>query len=202
MNKKGTIAITFIIGVGVGIIGTRLFFKKKYEQIAQEEIDSVKESYLTRKTMETVGRKIIKGFKDGVDSSINQNIDDPSDIQEYRSILKEHGYIDYSQRNEEKKEDAFVDKPYVIPPEEFGEYEEYERISLTYYSDGVLAEENDEEVDDVDEVIGVESLTHFGEYEDDSVFVRNDRLKCDYEILLDHRKYTDVVKQTPHRVEE
>ena len=41
-----------------------------------------------------------------------------------------------------------------------------------------------------DDVVGMESLTHFGEYEDDSVFVRNDRLKCDYEILMDERTYS------------
>lgn len=202
MNNKGAITIAFFMGVGLGVIGTSRFFKKKYEQITQEEIDSVKESYLTRKTIEITGEEFVKGFKDGLDTNIDQDKDNSSDIREYHSILREQGYTDYSQRNEKKKEDTFVDKPYVIPPEEFGEYEEYERISLTYYADGVLAEENDEEVDDVDEVVGVESLTHFGEYEDDSVFVRNDRLKCDYEILLDHRKYTDVVKQMPHRVEE
>ena len=43
-----------------------------------------------------------------------------------------------------------------------------------------------------DEIVGLDSLTHFGEYEDDSVFVRNDVMKCDYEILLDHRNYKDV----------
>lgn len=59
-----------------------------------------------------------------------------------------------------------------------------------------------EGVDDVEEIVGEESLTHFGEYEDDSVFVRNDRLKCDYEILLDQRNYSDVTKTMPHRVEE
>lgn len=92
-------------------------------------------------------------------------------------------------------------KPYVISPEEFGEGEEYEKISLTYYADQVLADENDELVEDVEGAVGFESLTHFGEYEDDSVFVRNDRLKCDYEILLDQRTYSDVVKTRPHQME-
>ena len=92
-------------------------------------------------------------------------------------------------------------KPYVISPEEFGEFEDYERISLSYYADQVLADEDDEKVDDVDNVVGLESLTHFGEFEDDSVFVRNDRLKCDYEILLDQRTYSDVMKQRPHQME-
>ena len=92
-------------------------------------------------------------------------------------------------------------KPYVISPEEFGEFEDYERISLSYYADQVLADEDDEKVDDADNVVGLESLTHFGEFEDDSVFVRNDRLKCDYEILLDQRTYSDVMKQRPHQME-
>ena len=53
----------------------------------------------------------------------------------------------------------------------------------------------------MDNVVGLESLAHFGEYEDDSVFVRNDRLKCDYEILLDQRTCSDVIKQRPHQTE-
>lgn len=92
-------------------------------------------------------------------------------------------------------------KPYVISPEEFGEFEDYERISLSYYADQILADEDDEKVEDVDNVVGLESLAHFGEFEDDSVFVRNDRLKCDYEILLDQRTYSDVIKQRPHQTE-
>ena len=92
-------------------------------------------------------------------------------------------------------------KPYVISPDEFGEFEDYERISLSYYTDQILADEDDEKVEDVDNVVGLESLAHFGEYEDDSVFVRNDRLKCDYEILLDQRTYSDVIKQRPHQTE-
>ena len=86
----------------------------------------------------------------------------------------------------------------MISPEEFGEFEEYEKISLTYYADQVLTDENDEEVDNVEECVGVESLNHFGDYEDDSVFVRNDRLKCDYEILLDQRNYTSIHEKIPH----
>ena len=92
-------------------------------------------------------------------------------------------------------------KPYVISPEEFGEFEDYERISLSYYADQILADEDDEKVEDVDNVVGLESLIHFGEFEDDSVFVRNDRLKCDYEILLDQRTYSDIIRQRPHQME-
>ena len=63
-------------------------------------------------------------------------------------------------------------------------------ISLTYYSgNGVLVDDNEEQVDNVEELVGEDSLKHFGEYEDDSVYVRNDERKCDYEILLDESNY-------------
>lgn len=94
----------------------------------------------------------------------------------------------------EQKEDIISDKPYIITPEQFGEIEEYEKISLVYYSDGVLTDENDELIDDIEEIVGEDSLNHFGEYEEDSVFVRNDSRKCDYEILMDLRKFEDVPK--------
>ena len=38
--------------------------------------------------------------------------------------------------------------------------------------------------------------THFGEYEDDTVYVVNDRLKCYYEICRDYGNYSD------HKVDE
>lgn len=90
------------------------------------------------------------------------------------------------------------EKPYVIAPEEFGEMDDYETVSLTYYSDGVLTDDFDNEIEDVEGMVGEDSLDHFGEYEDDSVFVRNDRYKTDYEILLDLRKYSDVKKSNPN----
>ena len=82
--------------------------------------------------------------------------------------------------------------PYVITPDEFGEKDNYEQISLTYYIDGILADDFDEPIDDIDDVIGLTAVNHFGEYEPDSVFVRNDERKCDYEVLLDQREYSKI----------
>lgn len=194
MNSKRWVLLAFIAGVGVGSVCTWQLLKRKYEQIAQEEIDSVKAVYVERKNVEKAEKSFLEGLQEGLKKKETQ---DNEDLKEYKSIIQKEGYTDYSRRVEEKKGDLFTEKPYVILPEEFGEFEDYEKISLTYYADKVLADENDEEVDDVDENVGEESLNHFGEYEDDSVFVRNDRLKCDYEILLDQRNYYDVT-QTNH----
>ena len=92
------------------------------------------------------------------------------------------------------------DDIYVISPEEFGE-NGYDTISLTYYADKILADEYDCPIIDVDDCVGADSLNRFGEYEDDSVFVRNDIKEIDYEILLDLRRYSDINAEPPYQVE-
>ena len=83
------------------------------------------------------------------------------------------------------------ERPYVIEPEEFDTLG-YKTVSLNYYDDGVLTYENDDIIENVDELVGRDSLSHFGEYESDAVYVRNDTLKTDFEILADTRRYEDI----------
>lgn len=185
----------FILGAAVGYIVTWKYFEKKYEQIAQDEIDSVKEVFSKREI----------DISDDEDSKTKaERAKEKPSVVEYAARLREQGYTtNYSNGENNEKEESkpmVDDSPYVISPEEFGDQEDYDEISLTYYTDKRLADENDELVEDVDNVVGLDSLNRFGEYEDDSVFVRNDWLKCDYEILLDQRKFSDVVKKKPREV--
>lgn len=196
MGKLTNILI-FTTGVSIGSVTTWKLLKTKYEQIAREEIDSVKEIYRNKNTMDEYKIGASHAFKQGVE-----------DAKEYISIIKENEYsTKYSEMSKKKKEEKEIDdveKPYVIPPEEFGIYNHYDTISLTYYSDGVVADDDEEvmEEDDVDAAIGLDALNHFGEFEDDSVFVRNDKRKVDYEILLDNRAYSDVLKSKPYLKED
>jgi len=200
MNNKTINFMIFVLGVAVGSVITRRYVEKKYEQIAQEEIDSVKEVF---------AKRMAEIAKDAEARIKADNAKEKPDIIKYAARLREQGYTNYSDMVDEKTEEESmsVDKPYVITPEEFGELDDYETISLIYYADHVLADDNDEIVEDIENVVGFDSLNSFGEYEDDSVFVRNDRLKCDYEILLDQRRYSDVVNRKPinrkpHEVED
>lgn len=117
----------------------------------------------------------------------------PEEIQE--QIISENGYTQYSNtvKQEEREEEENVEKPYVITPEEFSD-SDYNSETLTYWTDGVVTDSDEERLSDdqIEELIGKDSLTHFGEYEEDSVFVRNDSLRTDYEILADTRAYGDV----------
>ena len=197
MSNRSLFSLGFIIGAASGATVAWYLLKDKYETLAQEEIDSVKEVFARREQDmkdETVKRNVAEGIKDSDRTK--------PDLKEYAEQLKKNGYTRYSDLS---ADDGGVSdkqtKPYVIPPEQFGDNEEHEQISLTYYADGVLADENDEVIEDVEDAVGIDSLNHFGEYEDDSVFVRNDARKCDYEILLDQRTYSEVAEEMPHRME-
>lgn len=225
MNNKVVGILAFVVGAAVGAFAAQQYFKKKYERIAQEEIDSVKEAF-TKKDETTIKPINIDSVKEKAEKAKEK-----PNVMEYAKMLKETKYVDYStppkeveknvvaepetdeddddvfEKNEdfpefdnvEEDEDDQVeadapehDKPFVISPDDFGMMAGYETSSLLYFKDKVLTDYDCRPVDDADEMIGLESLTHFGEYEADSVFVRNDSLKCDFEILLDERKYSDI----------
>ncbi len=203
--NKGLYAVTFAAGVGIGSVTAWRYTKKKYEKITQEEINSVKEVFGKRTCVQT--EQLHKVDQNDVQAVAEQAKEKP-DVAEYAALVQRYG----GNMNEEKADASFMKSgyleckeetmsgkyPYVISPEEFGEFDDYEKISLTYYADEVLADDNDEIVSE--SVVG-DALNHFGEFEDDSVFVRCDEKKCDYEILLDQRNFSEAVGDRPHRVE-
>ena len=172
MNK----IFIFTLGAAVGSVVTWKLVKDKYARIAQEEIDSVKEVFSKRNKPE-----------ESVEEKDEEPVPEPEEVAEYKSIINNCGY------SVVERVETMHDKPYVIEPENFGEDPDYETISLTYYADGVLTDENNCIIDpgEIESLIGEESLDHFGEYEDDSVFVRNEERKTDYEILAIQSNYDD-----------
>lgn len=185
MNKLSYL-LTFAAGALIGSAATWYFVKDKYEKLAQEEIDSVKETFK-------------KSYED-------QEVKHEEEIHEvekkyYNSLAQNYGYEKKSRletilEEDEEEEVKKMDEPYVIKPYEFGDYIDYEQISLLYFADGVLADEDTLDViDDVEETVGEYFADHFGEYEEDSVYVRNDAKRCEYEILKDERQYKDVASK-------
>lgn len=190
-----TTFIAFVMGAATGAVGAWYYAKKKYERIAQEEIDSVKETYSKK---DTATRAVDSDSEEHVKPDV---LVDKPDIMKFAARLRDEGYNEYSSQGSKKQDETPGDRPYVISPDEFGEYDDYTKISLMYYEDQILADEMDQPVENVEEIIGFDSLNHFGEYEDDSVFVRNDARKCDYEILRSLRRYSEVIREKPYRAD-
>lgn len=184
--------LIFAAGAAVGSVATWKILETKYARLAQEEINSVKEVFAKRYGC----NKPVQ-----VDS---EETDCSESMGEYQAILSSSGYTNYSDISGGKTDEGVPDmktKPYVIAPNDFDTLDDYDAETLTYYADGILTDEWDNPIEDVEGMVGKDSLLHFGEYEDDAVHVRNENQKTDYEILRDCRKYSDVINNNPHLVE-
>lgn len=208
MDKKSSL-LAFMLGMAVGSVITWQVIKDRYERRIEEDRKSLEEMYTAKKAAIIDAEKVAEEEPEKKKEEspapdpkeIAERAKDKPSMDEYIQRLQGEGYTDYTRkgRPEETPKPDYTETPYVISPEEFGELDGYEKISLTYYADGVLADEDDEPVDDIEEIVG-DGLEHFGEYgEEDSVFVRSDARKCDYEILRDLREFSDVVGAFPPR---
>lgn len=194
MNDTLSKVLIFAAGAALGVAASYKYFEKKYKRIADDEIASMSEYYEKRLAQ---AEEEIDDYSTEIEAQ--EHIDRASEkFPEVRELVDKLNELNYTENKEVPK----VKPPYVISPDEFGEIEEYATETLYYYKDHVLADDQDNIIEDADDVIGVGSLTHFGEYEDDSVFVRNDREETDYEILLDPREYSDVINSCPHQPED
>ena len=224
MNKNVLIAsATFVAGAALGSIVSWNLLKNKYKQIADEEIESVKEVFKDKtkelndkleelntyngKVKETLNntpepeapkQRVVKfaesrpyvGYGEAFNKEVNQNL---NDINKEISEKAKDIVNDCNNIVQGGNDKVMPRTPYVIKPEEF-DIGDYEVITLRYYDDDVVTVDNTGKVlteDEIEECVGLDSLTHFGEYEEDSVFVRNDDLRIDYEILRDEDDYYD-----------
>jgi hypothetical protein len=86
-------------------------------------------------------------------------------------------------------------KPYILEHDEFYTSDR-NSVTLTWFAgDGVLSDEKDEFVPDVDAVVGEANLERFGHGSRDPLilYVRNEGLDLDFEIVYSENKYTKQI---------
>ena len=191
--------LCFVAGAAIGSVVTWKLIEKKYKDLADEEIESVIETFKNRKPRIT---------KDNVKETVEKVINkykEPKEIVE-DIVTAERYSIENEEEIDEDDESNYtvnvdnddeVITPYVITPEEFGEYNEYGTKTVTQYADKVLADEIDNPIasDEMITMIGPDALDHFGEYEDDSVYIRDETNEMDYEILKSEKMFSEIPKR-------
>lgn len=224
MNKKLFGVIMFAVGAAVGSAVTWKLVKTKYEQIANEEIQSVKEEYTD--LMVKMKKKLYESAtyvepEDSVEAASEEDDADYPDDDDRDFTEKEKQQIEYykltskyrdgntdndaeddenGEEGDEGEDDEvpYINGPYVITPEDFScSPPGYNAQTLDYFSDGVLADDWGVKLD-VDETIGEENVDRFGEYVDDILYIRNERTEIDYEVTRDPRTYDEVVRMNPN----
>lgn len=212
--------IIFAGGVLIGVAASKVYFEDKYKKKADEEIESVKE-YYRKKTMSIKpDLKVLDGAavtlsKDGLTPEELEKAkavaDDIMSKYSYSNISKKK--TDSVEKKTEEVSNIFdkeqklaesehpldsVDRndsaPYSVEAIDFANNEHfYDQSSLTYYTEDESLVNESEELVDVDFLIGEENLKIFAESDDDEMYIRNDRLGIDFEIIKINGSYAEEI---------
>ena len=194
MNAKIASIISFVVGALSGTIGTYIFIRKKYDDEFQKKRDEMIAYYQNK-----VGKQ-----ETTEPPAVLEEDKETDMMEEARRLSEENGYkrpyheIDRVVTMEETppydpSNDTERDLPYIVDGVEFGSQEGYEMCVLNCYEDGVVTDEKNEVLteDDIEECVGSKNIDQLYRVEGDSIYVRNDRLKRDYDIIERIGRYAD-----------
>jgi len=221
MNKSVLINIAMLVlGAGAGFLIAKKVYEGYYAAIAQEEIDSVKETFQNYKPIKVPNNNMTdNGMTDeeyeerkkeeqkartntnpltrsSLDSNLNERAKKNYNLVGIKSEPEEDEEVtDAAGKTEEEMDLSKIDRtqPYIIDDREFSEeFDHHDKVSLYYYRvDDVLCDEHEETIEDIEEKIGYEALSLLDMQT--TVWVRNEPLCLDYEIVSISKSYAESV---------
>lgn len=215
------------LGVGAYFL-LKKRLEKQYEAQLEREIEEVRASYKRRFKREQqfatpeAAAEAVKLYSEGEKSARRNPLASVRDTDVIRGKGGEPGYIEdaeeveveenvflngkainpfeWNQEVEESKRDT--ESPYVISFEEYNENaNDWEQGGLTYYEgDDVLADEADNPIPEIEATVGYDNLNRFGQGSGDKnvVYIRNERIQSDFEIIHSPSKFVEHVTGLQH----
>ena len=190
-------------GATIDEVNTVVSIATKYREDFKDEIDpnNIRKDD-EKKNSNLVGNSSLRGTRTHEYNNTKQNYHLIDRQTEHCSEPDEDdaAYEGHDEVNPSSEDNVSVDyeNPYVIDDISFSEeFINHDKLSIIYYEeDDVLADENEDIMDDVDRAVGYNNLnilnadlTH-----PDMIYVRNERFAIDYEITIVHGSYQELVQ--------
>lgn len=195
-------SLTTLAGAVAGYFIAEKRLREKYNQLAEEEIDSMREHFRsrlvakeTKPDLADLGKKVEDlGYRPPVE----EIGDDKAMPEEPETANIFESQIVWDMEKELAGRTPRI--PYVIHVDERHE-SGYTETTMTYFAgDDVLCDERDKVVNEPDDVVGIENLDRFGHGSNDPnvVYIRNDTLGVDVEVVRSERTYAEDVHGMTH----
>lgn len=208
MNVK--LVLSFVLGAVGGAVGMYFGMKQACESYINKEIDQFKADYevshkckcngkcqnekASEENLEEKAEKALKKYSKATEKSVS-SVD--SGKKEADLKVKKVNYTKISTPDIEKIDEIDVEKrvdsavgPETITPSEYMEDDGLKRVVWNYLpkEHAVYSENGDEEIVDGIDILGEENLDSFGEFEVDTLYVKNAREG----VKIDCIQYEDV----------
>lgn len=205
---------------GFAVWYTKKRLKKQYSALAKEEIEEAR-AYYMRMAKPASPSKLAEQYVEEIrtaqrsrhpetelakvhEITAEYRSDDEAVVeQENTEIVIQQNVFELADTDteefnyEEEIARRTEDEPYVISHDEFMACEkDYQQVQFTYYDgDNVLADERDQVVEDEDRIVGIANLLRFGHGSKDRniVYIRNDTLDLEFEVVRSDGKYAEMV---------
>lgn len=207
---SGKVVLSFVLGAATGAVGMYFGMKKSCEMYIDKEIEQFKADYEAaheakteeksedqkeiEKNLEKDAEKALKKYASATEKSIS-SVD--TGKKEADAKLERVNYAKIRTPDIDKIDEIDVEKnvdcaigPAVIDPSEYMEDDGLKRVVWNYLpkEHAVYSENGDEEIVDGIKLLGEENLDSFGEFEVDTLYVKNAREG----IKIDCIQYEDV----------
>lgn len=204
---SGKVVLSFVLGAATGAVGMYFGMKQACEKYIDKEIEQFKDDYETahqekeekkseevkemEKNLEKDAEKALKKYASATEKSIS-SVDTgkkEADAKFERVNYAKVRTPDIDEIDVEKNVDCAIG-PVVIDPSEYMEDDGLKRVVWNYLpkEHAVYSENGDEEIVDGIKLLGEENLDSFGEFEVDTLYVKNAREGIKIDCIL----YEDV----------
>lgn len=207
---SGKVVLSFVLGAATGAVGIYFGMKQACEVYIDKEIEQFKDDYEAahkkkeekksedvkkmEENLEKDAEKALKKYASATQKSIS-SVD--TGKKEADAKLERVNYAKVRTPDIDKIEEIDVEKnvdcaigPVVIDPSEYMEDDGLKRVVWNYLpkEHAVYSENGDEEIVDGIKLLGEENLDSFGEFEVDTLYVKNAREGIKIDCIL----YEDV----------
>lgn len=195
------------VGSALGYLIAQKRLSHQFDEILSKEIEEAKNYYKTlykaeefqtpESTAKALGVDVEESnrLRLAVQAMRNYNGLEPVGNGKRANIFET--VVTSEELGEEEIRNRTEEAAYVISKDEYFQGEKnYVQVSMSYFqSDEVLVDEREQPVDDVDDTVGLNNLQRFGQGSKDPnvVYVRNDALELDFEILKSEGSYSKDV---------
>lgn len=190
MNKT---FLAFGAGLAVGVGGTYIYMKQKYEEKLSEQIQEVRKHYQKKRERSKPKKEKDEKFANRFEEAEERG----KDRIAYESIAKRYQAsekVDPAEK-ESPPEDEPEEEIFTVSEEEMETYDNFEGIDLTYYAeDDILCDDQEQVIEDPEAIIG-DALTKFGVKfgYPNTVYVINKRVRAIFEVLMVEGSYQEIV---------
>lgn len=182
MGKGAACAVSFAVGAAIGFIFAEQKLKKKYDQMVEQEVESIKASFKKY--------QIQSEDKDTAEAAA-------VNLENYETLINDLGYSTVTDAVDEIQDKTHV----IITEDDFSALDDYESISLIYLADGVLVDDDYARMSE-EEIAWAIGNTDLGTFADDetvdTMYVKNTKLKVAYEIIKDDQTYAELLESKPY----